>query len=499
MPKQIMRNEPTTKCASKTKTGDSCKNLPMKGCRYCYIHSIGKLRGVTFFKNFWTHLLAVIGIILTVIGIILSCHFFAVGPTLSNQEKIIKTQQLQSDRLKELYSKIAPTDKPPLSSESDKLVRNGINAVLSASPPIKYRPEDWNASSILDKLEQLTQTAKLHAEQVSRLKEIIVISNWVGDYKRAIRASDSLLALNPNDSFALLHRADAYFEIGLLDNSFRDAMTVLMTNSNVNVEAMFDACTCIGTIYKTQGKLSEAKQMHQRAFELGETHTNTAWKSIALLNLGNVYELEGDLDKAAEYQQTSLSLKNADAPNDRRGIADALSNLANIRMQQNKLEEALLLQTRALNLREKIGYSSGIANSHANISLYLHLQGKLEQALEHAQIALLIRQKIEHKEGLGASYQNIGTIFSDQKNYIEAEKMFIQAMTIFKERDYSRGVGRSCLGLAELYIATGNVKKAIPMYEEARNQFLQAGYQPSVQYVNESLEKYKKSSDQEPK
>ena len=67
----------------------------MDNSEYCYIHSIGKFKGVNWQKSGTTH----IGIILTLIIFLYTCH---TGATIKNQESIIGNQNEQLGLLRKM-------------------------------------------------------------------------------------------------------------------------------------------------------------------------------------------------------------------------------------------------------------------------------------------------------------------------------------------------------------------------------------------------------------
>lgn len=87
-------------CNAFTRKGSQCKKNSVGNRGYCYIHSFGKIKGIPFWKNSTLH--GIIGIILTVIGILLA----VLGPTKENQEKMLKKQD-------ETLAKLNPQAKRP--------------------------------------------------------------------------------------------------------------------------------------------------------------------------------------------------------------------------------------------------------------------------------------------------------------------------------------------------------------------------------------------------
>lgn len=73
------------KCCGVTRDRDRCKSYPMRGSRYCYVHSLGRLRGVPVVKNATVH--AVLGTVLGVVGIVMSL-WFGLVPSRAQKEQM---------------------------------------------------------------------------------------------------------------------------------------------------------------------------------------------------------------------------------------------------------------------------------------------------------------------------------------------------------------------------------------------------------------------------
>ncbi|MFC1693434.1 restriction endonuclease [Candidatus Latescibacterota bacterium] len=74
------------KCKAQTRKGQACKQFPMKDCEYCYAHSLGRTKGVIWWKNPAVHL------VVAIVTLVLSAIFFCGGPSRKNQKTIINNQ-----------------------------------------------------------------------------------------------------------------------------------------------------------------------------------------------------------------------------------------------------------------------------------------------------------------------------------------------------------------------------------------------------------------------
>ncbi len=108
----------------------------------------------------------------------------------------------------------------------------------------------------------------------------------------------------------------------------------------------------LGYIYEKEGELDLAKREYQKAIKKDESF----W--VAYYNLGNVYAKEGNYRKAQESYRKALDLKPEDP--------DILNNLAYVLFKQGKKNEALTLIKKAINIEDKEEYRDTLKEIEGN-------------------------------------------------------------------------------------------------------------------------------------
>jgi len=89
-------NIDTQRCKGVTRSGTPCKCHPMKGCKYCYVHSFGRFKGIVWIKNPIVHLF---------IAILVSIILFMLGPSRQHQEEILGAQRTTQASINELLQR----------------------------------------------------------------------------------------------------------------------------------------------------------------------------------------------------------------------------------------------------------------------------------------------------------------------------------------------------------------------------------------------------------
>lgn len=190
----------------------------------------------------------------------------------------------------------------------------------------------------------------------------------------------------------------------------------------------------------------QAIQQCEKARQLSTTINYTDGLSNALGWLAFLYEQQGDIKKALDYYQQSLTL--FEKSGSKRDAATVLNNMAAIYKDQGQIEQAIALNEKSLAIKIEIHDSDGIATTYNNMGLIYSNQGQIPEALEYYMKALSIEEKINNTEGIATAFQNIGFIYKDQKQYSEAMSFFRRALEIeIKTNDkYSSAYSYNALG-----------------------------------------------------
>lgn len=158
-------------CKASTKRGNVCKNRPIKGTEYCYVHSLGKFKNIPIWRNPNIHF--IVPVIITILFFIITQYK---GASRINQEEILKetstikgliqdlgtTETLEYNNLIKKYpsgfllfaTNYSGLITPPSSNILDnyKLNWNNVkivfledNAISFLAPYITYEPADKSA------------------------------------------------------------------------------------------------------------------------------------------------------------------------------------------------------------------------------------------------------------------------------------------------------------------------------------------------------------------
>jgi tetratricopeptide (TPR) repeat protein len=154
----------------------------------------------------------------------------------------------------------------------------------------------------------------------------------------------------------------------------------------------------LGVVAQSQGKLDEARVLHERGLAivekaLGPDHLNVA---TPLQNLGDLATEQGELDEARVLYERGLAIVEKTLGPDHPFVAQSLDSLGHVAMQQGKLDEARRFHERALAIREKAFRPDNLfaASSLDRLGHVATAQGKLDEARRFHERALAIVEKL---------------------------------------------------------------------------------------------------------
>jgi len=244
----------------------------------------------------------------------------------------------------------------------------------------------------------------------------------------------------------------------------------------------------LGEVHRTRGDLDRALEYHQWSLAIRERLAPDSLDVAASLgNIGIVCAQRGDLDQALEYYQRSLAIRERLAP-DSLDVAASLGSIGVVCAQRGDLDQALEYYRRTLAIRERLGPDSlDVAGTLNNIGLVHHERGDLDQALEYHQRSLAIKERLAPESpDVAASLHNIGAVHHERGDLDQALEYYQRSLAI-EERlaPESLGVAASLHNIGEVHSQRAALDQALEYYQ--RSLALREGLAPDSLDVAGSL------------
>lgn len=202
----------------------------------------------------------------------------------------------------------------------------------------------------------------------------------------------------------------------------------------------------------------------RQARELATTLDGPDELFTALKGIGAWHHINTQYREAITYYLKALELESH--LKNKQGIPDVLSNIGIVYWNLGDFPLSQQYHTRALALREKLGYTSAqMAHTLNNLGLALQGKGEHQEALEYFHQALALQEQAGNRRGAAAALNNISNSYKELKVYPTALKYLQQSIDLYKESGYQWGVANSTMGVGRLYTLMGQYDRALPYLE----------------------------------
>ena len=213
-------------------------------------------------------------------------------------------------------------------------------------------------------------------------------------------------------------------------------------------------------------------------------------KGQVLSETGLVYKVMGEWDKAIDYYQRSLAIKEKVA--DEHEIATTLNNLGNVYQAKGEWDKAIEYYQRDLAICEKLGDEHGMAPTFNNLGLLYQDKGEWDKAIEYHQRSLVICEKVGDKYRMAYSFNNLGCVYQDKGEWDKAIEYLQHSLVIREKIGDEHGMAYIYNNMALFYWERGKLEEAISLFEKSLKIFERIGDKPSTETVQANLEAAKR-------
>ncbi len=156
------------------------------------------------------------------------------------------------------------------------------------------------------------------------------------------------------------------------------------------------------------------------------------------------------------------------------GKARSLQSLAALAQQQAQYDDALELDSMALQLAQKLENIPMLANGHNNLGVTFESLGEYEKALAAYEEAESLFTQLNDIRALGRAQNNIGGIYANIGQLEKSLEYLLASLKIEEQFGNEIGVGQSYMNVALIY-------------------YFQQRYEIALDYLNRSLDIFKRN------
>ncbi len=215
----------------------------------------------------------------------------------------------------------------------------------------------------------------------------------------------------------------------------------------------------LGRCYRKTGKLDLALDYSLNSLQFNKEKNHNALNTISI-----IYAIKGDLEKAFEYQEMALAIREKLGLQEE--VIGSLNNLGLISIRTKKLEKGLEYLLRSAKIAEEIGKKSQLNRTLNNIGfLYDDFFNESEKALQYFQRSLKVSEEINDKFEAANTLINIGLLQSKLKNYDSALVNLEKGLTLAKEIKANEFIKNGYISISQHYERIGDYRQALENYK----------------------------------
>jgi tetratricopeptide (TPR) repeat protein len=227
---------------------------------------------------------------------------------------------------------------------------------------------------------KMSQAEQLRQAALERVRQ--------GDLDDAISIYDRALALALDDEtreLITINKADAMIAAERSGPEVQELARIIMRRRTLR--HVYLAAYALQYKHRLENDFKRALFYGQLALRTADEAGEPSWRRVVLIDLGNVYEMDSQIDDAIACFEEALSISGESAENQDQDLSFgyALENLGYCMLLQERFDEGLETVHRALALLKD---PIGAAEAHIDLCYgYLEV-GDLENALEHGKAGL---------------------------------------------------------------------------------------------------------------
>lgn len=238
-----------------------------------------------------------------------------------------------------------------------------------------------------------------------------------------------------------------------------------LANKNTSLRQKITYCDSLMMVYRRTDPDSSIFFAHQ-LFRYGQQAGDTSAVDFAMINLGSLHRIKGDLDSARYYYAVvleSYKLQHFDE-----GIASVYHNMANIYKLQSRYDLAIKNYYEALDILKTSKRYNARANVYSNFAgLYYKLEN-YDKALELWEQARKFYLKGENQHEVSHVYRGIGRIYIRKNEPDKAIVAIQKALELDRKNNIHVFIPEDLLILMEIYSIKGNIREIEKIHRELK-------------------------------
>lgn len=252
------------------------------------------------------------------------------------------------------------------------------------------------------------------------------------------------------------------------------------------------ACSNLGYLYiDAIGRWPRAEVLCCHALAIFEALDSEHGQAHTENHLGLLYTRQRSWGQAEQHLQRACALWQA--MGDHHSLIYGFENLGLLYLKMERPVEAHIYLEKALVQTKLTGEEAEVGNICNNIGLACWQKGDLEKAEAYIRQAEGIFRRFSNVLGLARAWNNLGFVSLHQKKWADAIQYLEHSLAIYRNFNNWEDEIEVLLDIIEYELARGNQTQVLARLNEAERLIIKYTQGRQQQYLNERLEKYRRS------
>lgn len=347
-----------------------------------------------------------------------------------------------------------------------------LAAMIELSETLFFFGQSEEAAQIDTAIHDMSIRKKLPFGKARAMLNFCNAQDRLGNFDLAMEYLEQGLAISREIGYdigtcrLILERGAIYEKIGEQIASEKDVMDGLELALTINYyHGVALAYNTIAIVKAKSGNLEDSKtDLYKSIAAYQKTHKTFELKS-PYSNIGQVYDIMGDPDKAFEYFQKALNINRSFG--NELGTATQLNNIGGIYQRKGNLPRALEHYQEALDILETYQSYSRIFYVYGSIGMIYTRQKKYDLAEAYFQKGIELGAEQNNKEALAVGYAHMAELMSEQGHYRESNINYLKALELTESQGDLSKINTYYSHIGENYLD-------LELYDSAKYYFIEA-------------------------
>ncbi len=286
----------------------------------------------------------------------------------------------------------------------------------------------------------------------------------LGNFEKSLECYKKAIELNhkerPQDvPYILNNIGTIYFDLGNYKESLKYQKDCLKSlRENDDRSAISVVLVNIGMIYSLQNELEKAQESIEESITLSEEIMNFLILPVALVSLASIYLEKGNLEKFWTLSQKAL--KHAKNINDFHTEVQIKNKISLFYLETKNYQKSEEILAQNLSYFERIESQNDIAYTLGVLGEVLQKKGENQTALKKFEMAIELSKKLELQDPLSFQLLGLAKVYFNLLNFNESEKFCNEALEIATKISKFKEIFNCKILLAKLEKNKGNKQEA---------------------------------------